>query len=363
MHSSKFRVATFLLAISGTLIFACAGLAKSDDLQTIKVPVIFATTRRLDKNSRFSGLRNFQHKDHGLIYGTALVEIKTSHSLDDHLKALGCELPKPKEKKQKRVTFSTFSNESTFQNDIHQKLTQPGAREVCVFVHGYNNGFDDAIASAARMEVALEQPVILFSWPSRKQLRAYTADECSAEWSVRPFQIFMNQLTDNVGAQKVMTVSHSMGNRLVNWYMQMRSDRADSQPEQLSEIVLTSPDIDRATFKNYFYKLVNCAKTVRIYVSSRDKALRASKLLHGDEGRVGSAEVPDELRWQVPSNLPNTRVVDFTAVDSGWLGHSIQFDIISSMHQKNVPGANLKAVTNPNYKGDDFVVIERDPRP
>jgi esterase/lipase superfamily enzyme len=335
-------------------IFSAPAQAK-ERVEYIQVPIMFATSRKPDtKNANYGPGRDLSHDDHGVQYGVVRVTVPTTHMMDQQLRDLGC---KPSSKKQLKISsIDKLPHEEEFVDKLSALESKP--TEVCLFVHGYNNSFVAGASSAAQLQIALKEPVILFSWPSQSKVGAYVVDECNAEWSLRPFQLLMQKVETAIGPSNVMTVSHSMGNRLINWYLQSRSDKNDGKPVHFKEVVLTSPDVDRATFKNYFYKIADNADKVRLYASSKDIPLRLSKTLHGN-GRAGSASVEEELRWQIPSNLPRTQVIDFTHVDSGWLGHSIQFDIISSMHKTNTPGDGLKIVEDPTYKGD-FVRIEKE---
>jgi len=214
------------------------------------------------------------------------------------------------------------------------------------------------VRAAGQLELSLREPVVLFSWPSQAKLKAYTVDECNAEWSLRPFQVFMQGMERKLDPDSIMTVSHSMGNRLLNWYLQSRFDKNDGTPPHFREIVLTSPDIDRATFKNYFFKIVDNADKTRVYISSKDVPLRFSRAVHGAY-RAGSAEVPQVMHWEFPGNIKGAQTINFTNVDSGFLGHSIQYDIIASMHRNDTPGLGLHLEEDKSFKGD-YVVVELD---
>lgn len=157
--SSKLLQNPLLVSLT-FLVLEGSVYAKPNDTQTLAVPVLFATTRRVDDHNQFSGFRNFQHKDHEIIYGLASVQIESSHLLDDKLKALGCSIP---DKKGKTINFQTFDNESAFQKDIREKLNQPQNKEVCFFVHGYNNGFGDSLENAARLMTPLQEKTLAVS--------------------------------------------------------------------------------------------------------------------------------------------------------------------------------------------------------
>ncbi len=45
--------------------------------------------------------------------------------------------------------------------------------------------------------------------------------------------------------------------------------------------------------------------------------------------------------------------VDFSYVDKGWIGHSLQYGLISSMHKISTPGEGLQAIRDDKYKSFD----------
>src|SRR3546814_9438712 len=94
--------------------------------------------------------------------------------------------------------------------------------------------------------------------------------------------------------KEIVLVSHSLGARLVVpavAYVDRTLSRADSS--NISNIILASPDIDRETFERDIEEEVLSARRVannrRItaYVSRADKALAASRAIHGYP-RLGS---------------------------------------------------------------------------
>lgn len=318
----------------------------------LTVPVFFATTRlpTEDKHA-YGGKRNLDKKDQGVEYGiiTVAVDVYEPSDIDKpSMVKLGW---RNLEKKQSKVARVEKLTREEFYKALQARHQSTQFQETCVFVHGYKNTFESGADSAARLEVALREPVVLFSWPSIGKYRGYTIDECNAEWSVRPFQVFMQGLEKMFDSKHLMTVSHSMGNRLVNWYLQQRYDRANEKPDRFAEVVLTSPDIDRATFKNYFYKIAANGEKTRIYISGKDLPLRLSKFVHGSS-RTGSELARNENHWEMPGNIEGTQTVNFTAVDSSKIGHTIQYKVIGTMHRTGAPGPQLELKEDPTFKGD-----------
>ncbi len=351
----KYRV---LVCIVVALSMPQPGLAAKNNGPWMSVPVFFATTRKpVDGKQEYSGARNLNKGDQGVEYGIVTVTIPTDSASDlDKASMVKLGWKESEKKKRKEIKIEKLSRDD-FYKALQGRHQSTKFEETCVFVHGYNNKFDGAAGSAARLELALKEPVVLFSWPSVAKLKGYTVDECNAEWSVRPFQVFMQGMEQFFDSKHLMTVSHSMGNRLVNWYFQSRFDKKSGNPDRFREVVLTSPDIDRATFKNYFFKVAANADKTRIYVSAKDIPLRLSKFVHGSP-RTGADLTTDENKWDMPGNIEGTQSINFTDVDSGAIGHSIQYKIIGSMHRDGKPGDGMSLEEDKTFKGE-YVRVHR----
>jgi esterase/lipase superfamily enzyme len=296
-------------------------------------PLFYATNRQ-QLDTGFGIIRGTRG-EHGISYATA-----TATST----------------KKKSKTTFD-FTNLSRdkFLDQVAFSVQENPRHECCVFIHGYNQESDDACASGLKLAEQLNEPVIVFDWVSQHKTGGYLVDECNAEWSLRHFQLLMQGLEDQLqNASRIMLVSHSMGNRLVTWYCNSRYDRHKDSPSHFSEIVLASPDVDRDTFKHYFFKLAKNADRIRIYISKRDKALLASSVVHGYE-RAGQSQGQTPLTWTKPGAVEDMETVDFSYLDKDWMGHSLQYELISNMHRSNTPGQGLQLLEDQHYKS--FVTV------
>jgi len=357
-----FRKFAFTLLVYGSTISGTIqpSLSASKEQVWMSVPVFYATSRQYDTNTNsYSGRRSPEHKDHGIEYGivTSFIPVSSS-TVSSNFSIVNLPLKNVSKKVSKRHSQIEKLNREEFYKRLSDSTKSTKFNETCLFVHGYNNSFEAAAKSAARLETALGEPVVLFSWPSGAKTKNYTVDECNAEWSARPFQIFAQNLEKQIGPENLMSVSHSMGNRLVNWYLQSRYDASNREPKHLKEIVLTSPDIDRGTFKNYFYKIANNGDRVRLYISEKDLPLRLSKFVHGAP-RTGAGITKEENKWDMPGNITPTQTINFTEVDDSKIGHSIQYKLIGSMHRTDTPGEGLTLEQDKEYKGEYLKILRK----
>jgi esterase/lipase superfamily enzyme len=70
---------------------------------------------------------------------------------------------------------------------LHRLVKTKPKRQVLVFVHGYNNRFEDSVLRFAQMvhDYRAEDAVVpvLFSWPSKAKFLAYGFDRESSDYS------------------------------------------------------------------------------------------------------------------------------------------------------------------------------------
>ena len=228
---------------------------------------------------------------------------------------------------QKHIVLASIESleEEAFLKSVADAVATSATREAFVFVHGYNVAFEDAARRTGQIAFDLNfvGAPVFYSWPSKGSVDGYTADETNARWSQDHFKRFLCLLTQHVAAAKIHVIAHSMGNRVVCEALKDLSLQADSGIS-LDHIVLAAPDIDADTFKELAAMLEKLAQHVTLYQSSKDKALLASKKIHGNP-RAGEPVLV----------ITGVDTIDASAVDTDFLGHSYFADtwaLISDIH-------------------------------
>lgn len=211
---------------------------------------------------------------------------------------------------------------------FHQRLAETVAlspnQDLLVFIHGYNVDFESAVQRTAQIAVDLpfEGVPVCYSWPSQGTLFGYTVDETNAAWTQTHLKKFLLDLASESGARSINVVAHSMGNRpatgaLVEIGWQLHS--AVDQDRLFDRVVLAAPDVDADQFRRDLAPaLTAVADHVTLYASSDDKALIASKQVHGypRAGESGEGIVV----------VPGIETVDVSGIDLSLLGHSYYGD-------------------------------------
>ncbi|MBI4757176.1 MAG: alpha/beta hydrolase [Betaproteobacteria bacterium] len=160
-----------------------------------------------------------------------------------------------------------------------------GTRNVLVFVHGYNTSFEDAAGRTAQIAWDVEFPGVpmFYSWPSRGTVAKYPHDETNVEWAQPNLRGFLRDIALNLNAEGVYLVAHSMGNRaLTRAFIELGRELPAQKLALFKEVVLTAPDIDADVFRRDIApQLVASGTAVTLYASSKDRALKASRVVHG----------------------------------------------------------------------------------
>jgi esterase/lipase superfamily enzyme len=254
-----------------------------------------------------------------LSFGVLNVSLPKSHQIG-HLEAPSLLLLEFRADPDKHVVLQSLQLLSTdaWRAQIAKRATHLGSPGVLVFIHGYNSSFEDAALRAAQLAFDLKfgGATVLFSWPSRDQLRNYVADEQTAEWAAHDMKIVLASIATIAPNTPVYVVAHSMGNRVfARGFQALIAEKPDLQ-RAFKEVVMAAPDVDADVFRRDIAPaILNKGTRFTLYASSKDEALMISSSLHGGYRRLG--ESGDGI--VVMSGLDT---VDASAVRTDLLGHS-----------------------------------------
>lgn len=219
-------------------------------------------------------------------------------------------------------------------------------QHVTLFVHGYNNDWQDAARRYATICQGLYQGphslglCVLFTWPSDGMKLGYFPDRVDARRSAPDLAAVLNRLYDvlmkrqHEGVEdpakscraKVSLIAHSMGNYVLQKAMQYTWTRSN-QPllvSLITQLLMVAADVDNDLFKGGEATdltdgdaIANLTYRITALYTSRDSVLGASAgLKHFGKRRLGrsglhdAGDVPDNV-WQydcselIPKNARN----------------------------------------------------------
>lgn len=201
-----------------------------------------------------------------------------------------------------------------------------------VFVHGFNNRFDDAAYRLAQIVQDSRAPVVpvLFSWPSRGvvSLSAYEYDRQSASQSARSLEKVLDTVARTPGIGEITVVCHSMGCQLTMETLQSRSMRIGKVGAKVRNVLLVAPDVDFNVFREQMQQIGSSGPRVSLFLSQDDHALKLSKSIFGGATRLG--DINPEME-PYKSELAHQRVLVFDVTHLKGDPHSRAFDDVQSV--------------------------------
>jgi esterase/lipase superfamily enzyme len=216
---------------------------------------------------------------------------------------------------------------------------------VLVFVHGYNQTFDQAVRAAGELRAGLEidAPVVAYDWPSQGDIAGYAHDEDQARTSATNFIGFITELARQLPGTPIELVAHSMGNRLVTDLIEGGAGAATGTTVRLDHVVMAAPDVFTSQFTSRLRFILSSTGRIAIYASRRDQALLMSSVFHQDP-RLGFFE-------EFPTAIRGMDTIDATDVDTSILGHgyfldehTVLFDMRGALADRSPPRSRMERV-------------------
>ena len=269
------------------------------------------------------------------------------------------------------------------QSYLREQIRKTTSKQLVLFVHGYNNGFDDAIKSTDQICNDLgwdDFTCVAFSWPaggSSGALFGYNVDRESGEFSVFDLQKVIRTVAETPGLESIYIICHSRGADVVTMAIQAMTREAYmsrssfAQKFKISNIILAAPDVDidiaftrigslRSEPDIPFgdkpnpHAIFNHKRThYTVYTSSGDKALSVSKELFGSKHRLGLIDenIDEETRNLIASTGDIADFITVSTEGSSMLGHDyylsnqgVRSDLVNLIKYKQKAGDDRRGL-------------------
>jgi esterase/lipase superfamily enzyme len=317
------RIVFFARVTAAFLAAACgvAGCAAPKDLLvpvaarapgTSQVEMLVATTRkRTDPGEMFSGQRGAPKLD----FADIVVSIPP-----DSVRRIG-EVQLPREVPGNPATdFVTVKAAYETREQAHASfrrlLRQSPSKNVLVFVHGFNNRFEDAVFRYAQIvhDSGANAVPVLFTWPSRGSVLAYGYDRESASYSRDALEDGLRFLAKDPEVKEITVLAHSMGNFVALEALRQMAIRDGRVAEKIRSVILAAPDVDVDAAREYVMEIGEQRPRIILFVAQDDKALAISRKVWGGQ-RLGSID-PDEEPFKSALDREKIQVINLTGVTS-----------------------------------------------
>jgi len=191
-------------------------------------------------------------------------------------------------------------------------------RSVLVFIHGFNNRFEDSVYRFAQIvhDSGVHSAPVLVTWPSRGSLLAYGYDRESTNYTRNALETLFQYLAKDKEVKEVSILAHSMGNWLALEALRQMAIRNDGLPAKFKNVMLAAPDVDVDVFRSQIEDMGSQHPRFTLFVSRDDRALAFSRRVWGDIPRLGSIDPEtDPYKQEMADN--RITVIDLTKVKAG----------------------------------------------
>jgi esterase/lipase superfamily enzyme len=269
---------------------------------------------------------------------SALNFAKFAVSIPPDHKSGNIEMPTPPPDPQSSFAImgQAVMSEADFRKAVApQGDTRRKKHKAIVFVHGFNNNFQESLLRITQLhaDASIDAIPILFAWPSQAQVTAYETDKGAASYSASYLVALLTMLGSSPEVSEVLVVAHSMGGMLtMDALRELRSEGKNQVIARLGRVMLAAPDIDAQTFRAQVQAVGPLKPPLLVLVSKDDGALRMSSILGGGV-RAGAINVENPV-VQEAALKSKVQVVDISKLAShDDLGHD-QFVSVAVLYSR-----------------------------
>jgi esterase/lipase superfamily enzyme len=296
---------------------------------TARVPILVATTRKKaaeDPGEMFGGERA-----EAMSYAAITVSIPNDRKVGQ----VQWPASLPGDPKRDFMTASAdYIDQRAFAASIAETARRTKNPRVLIFVHGFNNRFDDSVYRFAQIvhDSKAEAVPVLFTWPSRGdvRLRSYTYDRESANYSRDALEGLIDQIASYPHIKEIHLLAHSMGSYVTLEALRGRSLRRTAGNDKVKQAMLVAPDIDVDVFRATLKRMGPNRPKMMLFASQDDGALSLSKEIWGGVDRIGEVGATEPYRTELEGQ--RIAVYDLTPLRTkGGSAHSRAFDDIGDV--------------------------------
>lgn len=234
---------------------------------------------------------------------------------------------------------------------LHHRVNSQGQKRILLFVHGFNTRFDEAVYRFAQITHDSDAPAVpvLFTWPSRGKMLAYTYDRESANYSRDALEGLLQDFNKDPAIREVTVLAHSMGNWVILEALRQMAIRHGRISPKIKNVMMASPDVDVDVFRRQIAEIGPHHPPFIVFVSRDDKALALSQRIWGNHPRLGAID-PTQGTYRSFLAKEKIQVVDLTDIQSRDSFNHGKFadnpDIVRLIGGRLAAGQNLNEATN-----------------
>lgn len=217
-----------------------------------------------------------------------------------------------------------------FANALNSKLANSIQKDIFIYVHGYNVGFDYPVLASKELQhyLGYRGAFVTYAWPATPNRLAYFKDLETADSTRKNLRETILFLSRNTRAENIHIIGYSAGSRLAFeavYDLVLQYPPGSAGAPRLGKLILIGSDIDRSYFAQALDDgVLRSTDELMVYMSSADSALRMSSLVLGQE-RLGQVFIADgEREKTIDRNLrelDNLVMIDVTDAEGSSFGN------------------------------------------
>ena len=191
-------------------------------------------------------------------------------------------------------------------------------KRVLVFVHGFNNRYEESVYRFAQIvhDSGSDVLPVVFTWPSRASVFDYNYDKESTNYSRDALEEMLTRLAKDNAVSDVTIMAHSMGTWLAVEALRQMAIRHGRVYPKINNVILAAPDLDVDVFARQYASLGKEKPKFTLFVSQDDRALSLSRRISGNVDRLGQID-PSAEPYRSQLESAGITVLDLTKLKSG----------------------------------------------
>lgn len=213
---------------------------------------------------------------------------------------------------------------------IEERLAKSRQRDVYLYVHGVNVGFENPVLVGMELWhfLGYNGAFIAYAWPSTRKSDAYFQDLDDAVNSSRHLRQLVLYIAEHSSVENIHVIGYSAGTRAVarmltdlGMYGYLLDQDEIRERTRLGNVFLVGSDLDRSILSGYLLDgALRIPRSLTIYQSSGDLVLRLAKSVYRRQRSGQAIELEESTRNFLAEN-PQLRLIDVTNAEAGTSGH------------------------------------------
>ncbi|WP_320201249.1 alpha/beta hydrolase [Agrobacterium sp. rho-13.3] len=214
------------------------------------------------------------------------------------------------------VSVEPIANEAESRSWIKRNSLKN--KRVLVFVHGFNNRYEESVYRFAQIvhDSGSDVLPVVFTWPSRASVFDYNYDKESTNYSRDALEEMLTRLAKDGSVSDITIMAHSMGTWLAVEALRQMAIRNGQVYPKINNVILAAPDLDVDVFARQYESLGKKKPKFTLFVSQDDRALSLSRRISGNVDRLGQID-PSVEPYRSALESAGITVLDLTKLKSG----------------------------------------------